>query len=153
MMIYNCLTLVSDIQMGAVCCFSSRSVTLVYQLSPCSCRVPEQTSVSRLKRNITCKATCQDVAPQFLQFLALLQQLLAWHVSLPEMEIFVMTQERTRIGVGCYVNEEAASPPGPGTPSWVFKATMQPICNRQLRQEVIADGVNNLSRYAKFMEI
>ena len=26
--------------MGAVCCFSSRSVTLLYQLSQCSWRVP-----------------------------------------------------------------------------------------------------------------
>ena len=57
------------------------------------------------------------MAPQFLKFLALLQQLLARHVSLPEMEIFVMTQDMAREGIGCYVNEEAESLPGPGAPS------------------------------------
>ena len=80
-MYYNDLTFVSDIHMGAVCCFSRRSVTLVYQLSPCNCRVPAQTNKHQCQdceRNIIlCKATCQDVAPQFLKFLALLQQLLA----------------------------------------------------------------------------
>ena len=46
LMNYYDLTFVSDIHMGAVCCFSRRSVTLVYQLSPCNCRVPAQTNIN-----------------------------------------------------------------------------------------------------------
>ena len=37
------LTLESDIHMGAVCCFSIRSVTLLYQLSACRGRVEVST--------------------------------------------------------------------------------------------------------------
>ena len=43
--------------------------------------------------------TSENMAPEFLQFLALLQQLLARHVSLPEIETFVMTQERIVVQV------------------------------------------------------
>ena len=147
----NHFTLVSDIQMGAVCCFSRRSVTLVYQLSPCSWRVPVTIAMSVLRGTLCSATTCQDVTPQFLQFLALLQQLLARHVSLPEIETFVMTQERIQVQV---LKRRRHHHLARGLRAvWVFKAVLQPICDRQPGREVIADGVNNLSRYAKFMEI
>ena len=128
---YPHLTLVSDIQMGAVCCFSSRSVTLVYQLSPCSWRVPETIAMSVLKGTLCRATTCQDVTPQFLQFLALLQQLLARHVSLPEIETFVMTQERIVVQV---LKRRWHHHLARGLRAvWVFKAVLQPICNRRPR--------------------
>ena len=127
----NHLTLVSDIQMGAVCCFSSRSVTLVYQLSPCSWRVPETIAMSILRGTLCRATTCQDVTPQFLQFLALLQQLLARHVSLPEIETFVMTQERIVVQV---LKRRWHHHLARGLRAvWVFKAVLQPICNRRPR--------------------